>query len=242
MNALDEQIRDHIDALASPVTVEEITNRGLVFRLEPQRRHRFLVPVAAASIVMVGVIGVAAMRIADTAPASTRPAGVASETELPEATPGASVPSGSVSSVAEGVDNSDITSPPSDSYATAMVECMAGKGFSVERNGNDGIKAVFPPNQFIEGLRAQDECVDETGFSDENFVPGENAAAMEAAIASRHAALIAQRDCLVRSGFPVTEAPTLADFIDGGAAWTPIVPETSAAELESQRALCPDPS
>lgn len=33
MNSLDEHIRDHIGALASPVTVEEITNRGLVFRL-----------------------------------------------------------------------------------------------------------------------------------------------------------------------------------------------------------------
>ena len=242
MNALDEQIRDHIDALASPVTVQEITNRGLVFRLEPQRRHRFLVPVAAASIVMVGVIGVAAMRIADSAPASTRSSRVASETELPEAAPRASAPSDPVSSVAEGVDNSDVTSPPSGSYATAMVDCMAGKGFSVERNGNDGIKAVFPPDQFIEGLRAQDECINETGFSDENFVSEANGVAMEAAIARRHATLIAQRDCLVRSGFPVSEALSLDDFIAGGAAWTPIVPDTSAAELESQRALCPDPS
>lgn len=242
MNALDEQIRDHIDALASPVTVEEITNRGLVFRLEPTRRHRFLVPVAAASIVMVGVIGVAAMRIADTAPASTRPAGVASETVLPGTSPGELASNSSDAPADEGVDSPDVTSPPSDSYATAMVDCMAGEGFSVERNGTDGIKAVFPPDQFIEGLRAQDECVDETGFSDENFVPGENAAAMEAAIASRHAALIAQRDCLVRAGFAVTEAPSLDDFIAGGAAWTPLVPETSAAELEAQRALCPDPS
>jgi hypothetical protein len=242
MNALDEQIRDHIDALASPVTVEEVTSRGLVFRLEPPRRRLSLMPVAAASIVVVGVIGVAAMRIADTSTTSTRPAGLASETALPGTSPGESASNITDAPADEGVDSPAVTSPPSDSYATAMVDCMARKGFSVERNGNDGIKAVFPPNQFIEGLRAQDECIDETGFSDENLVPGENAAAMEAALASRHAALIAQRDCLVRSGFPVSEALSLDDFIAGGAAWTPIVPDTSAAELETQRALCPDPS
>ena len=83
MNALDEQIRDHIDALASPVTVEEVTSRGLVFRLEPPRRRLSLMPVAAASIVVVGVIGVAAMRIADTSTTSTRPAGVASGPRCP---------------------------------------------------------------------------------------------------------------------------------------------------------------
>lgn len=225
MNILDEQIRDHIDALASPVTVEEITNRGLVFRLEPQRRRRSFVPAAAASIVAIGVIGVAALRIADTAP--TRPAGVASETELPGTSPGASAAS---------------TSPPSNSYATAMVDCMAGKGFTVERNGNDGIKAVFPPERFAEGLRAQDECISETGFSDENSVPGENLAALEAATASHHAALIEQRSCLVRAGFAVTEAPSLEDYIAGGSVWTPFVAEASAAELEPQRALCPNPS
>lgn len=227
MNTLDEQIRDHIDSLASPVTVEEITNRGLVFRLEPSRRRRSLLPAAAASIVAIGVIGVAALQIADTAPTSSQPAGAAGETELPDTSPGASAAS---------------TSPPSDSYATAMVDCMAAKGFTVERNGSDGIKAVFPPDRFAEGLRAQDECISETGFSDENLVPGENLAALEAAIASHHAALIDQRNCLVRAGFAVTEAPSLEDYIAGGAVWTPFVAEASAAELESQRALCPDPS
>lgn len=76
MNSIEERIRGHVDAGAAPITIEEITDRSVLFRLDsPPPRRSSILAIAAAGVLVVGgvvAVGAVAGRGAD-APATQPP-------------------------------------------------------------------------------------------------------------------------------------------------------------------------
>lgn len=127
------------------------------------------------------------------------------------------------------------TAPPQDTYASTMIACMASKGWTVERNGDDGIKAQFPPDQFEQATQDQQDCVDETGFGIAPLPPSEQQ------LRALYDARVEQRQCLMDAGFAVSDPPSVEVFVQSGGAWSAFLVEISPDELDAQREACPDP-
>lgn len=73
MNALDERIRTHIDSLAAPITIDEVTHRSPTFELDGRSSRRPGVAIAAGIIAAAGLaaVTVVASRDTDQATSST---------------------------------------------------------------------------------------------------------------------------------------------------------------------------
>ena len=149
MNALDERIRHHIDALAAPVTLDEIIDPSPVFRLDQQpgrrRPTRFVMSAAAVVIAMVGVGGIVAIRVAQ--PVTESRSDQTSVTEVsaadtvpgPESTPmieavEADVPVYTADAAIQPQElietDTDWNRIEHDGFEAAIASCMDAAGFS----------------------------------------------------------------------------------------------------------------
>lgn len=137
------------------------------------------------------------------------------------------------------------SAPTADSQPTAMVDCLAGKGWEVTANPDGSYTAGVPTEQVNEFQAAETECIVELGL-DEPW------SLTEAEAAAYFDALVAAAECLRDElGYDIPEPPSrqaaieeiMTPPIDLG--WDPyagpILGATSGDEYEVIFATCPQP-
>jgi hypothetical protein len=155
----DQQIRDHIDSMAQPLTLDEILDSTVVTRVVPTSSAHRVRPwaVAAALIAVLGLAGLAVITLRDTD--SAAPVGV--QPTVTSNPPTESIPSAD-GSTSIGVEESLVEIPVTDLQEVAKPG--SAHAFSVEGHPPVLLWTTLSPNPQT-GSVEEWQCVSEAGGS-----------------------------------------------------------------------------
>jgi len=132
---------------------------------------------------------------------------------------------------------------PTSDYATNMVNCLAAKGWDVQRNPDGTYSSRYPDEQSDQYDADVAACRAQFGY--------EELAVTEEQASNFYDKLVASAECLRGLGYDISDPPSRQSYVEtlvGGELpdWAPYTEllemAGSAAEVQEAEAACPQPS